>query len=150
MQAIVAYFDWMRNEHVAGDEVLGRGIGEVDTSLIPDPVRGKEIYAQQCSVCHGDNGEGIKDAAGQVIYPALWGDRSFNIGAGMARTYKAATFVKQNMPIALHDNFPLGQGGLTDQDAVDVSEYFTHMPRPDFPDKVNDWPNGNKPKDARY
>ena len=150
MEAMVAYFDWMRNEHIAGDVVPGRGIGEVDTSLTPDPVRGKEIYAQQCSVCHGDDGEGIKDAAGQVIYPALWGDRSFNIGAGMARTYKAATFVKQNMPIALHDNFPLGQGGLSDQDAVDVSEYFTHMPRPDFPDKVKDWPNGNKPKDARY
>ncbi|WP_243405085.1 c-type cytochrome [Pelagivirga sediminicola] len=150
MKAMVAYFDWMRNEHVAGDDVPGRGIGSVDTSLTPDPERGKEIYARQCAVCHGDDGEGIRDAAGQVIYPALWGDRSFNIGAGMARTYKAATFVKQNMPVALHDNFPLGQGGLSDQDAVDVAEYFTHMPRPDFPDKVHDWPDGNKPKDARY
>lgn len=150
MKAMLAYFEWMRNDHVMGDEVPGRGIGGVDTSLTPDPVRGKEIYADQCAVCHGDDGEGIRDAAGQVIYPALWGDRSFNIGAGMARTFKAATFVKQNMPVALHDNFPLGQGGLSDQDAVDVAEYFTHMPRPDFPDKVNDWPNGNKPKDARY
>ncbi len=150
MAAMLAYFEWMRNEHEADDEVPGRGIGTVDTTLTPDPVRGKEIYAEQCAVCHGDDGQGIRDAAGQVIYPALWGDRSFNIGAGMARTYKAATFVKQNMPIALHRTFPLGQGGLTDQDAVDVSEYFTHMPRPDFPDKVNDWPNGNKPKDARY
>lgn len=150
MKAMMAYFEWMRNEHVAGDKVPGRGIGAVDETLTPDPVRGKVIYAEQCAVCHGSDGEGIRDAAGQVIYPALWGDRSFNIGAGMARTYKAATFVKQNMPVALHDNFPLGQGGLTDQDAVDVSEYFTHMPRPDFPDKVNDWPNGKKPKDARY
>lgn len=150
MKAMVAYFDWMRNEHKAGDKVPGRGIGTVDETLTPDPVRGKVIYADQCAVCHGDDGEGIRDAAGQVIYPALWGDRSFNIGAGMARTYKAATFVKQNMPVARHKTFPLGQGGLTDQDAVDVSEYFTHMPRPDFPDKVNDWPNGNKPKDARY
>lgn len=150
MQAMVAYFDWMRNEHVAGDDVPGRGIGTVDTTLTPDPVHGKEVYAEQCAICHGDNGQGISDAAGQVIYPALWGERSFNIGAGMARTFKAATFVKQNMPVALHDGFPLGQGGLSDQDAVDVAEYFTHMPRPDFPDKVNDWPNGNKPVDARY
>lgn len=44
-----------------------------------------------------------------------------------------------------------GQGHvLNDQEAVDVAEYFTHMPRPDFEKKVNDWPNGKKPKDARY
>ncbi len=54
------------------------------------------------------------------------------------------------MPIANTLKFPLGQGGLTDQEAVDVAEYFTHMPRADFPDKVKDWPNGGKPRDARY
>jgi len=39
---------------------------------------------------------------------------------------------------------------LSDQDAIDVAEFFTHQPRPDFAGKVNDWPNGKKPKDARY
>ena len=111
---------------------------------------GKRIYANQCAACHGDNGEGIKDAAGKWVYPPLWGDMSFNIGAGMARTYTAAAFVKRNMPIGFHGKFPLGQGGLTDQEAVDVAEYFSHMPRPDFPDKVKDWPKGGKPADARY
>ena len=77
-------------------------------------------------------------------------DALFNIGAGMARTYTAAAFVKRNMPIAFGTHFPLGQGGLTDQEAVDVAEYFSHMPRPDFPDKVKDWPKGGKPADARY
>lgn len=32
------------------------------------------------------------------LYPPLWGNNSFNIGAGMARTYTAAAFVKRNMP----------------------------------------------------
>ena len=59
-------------------------------------------------------------------------------------------WVKRNMPIGFHGKFPLGQGGLTDQEAVDVAEYFSHMPRPDFPDKVKDWPKGGKPADARY
>jgi thiosulfate dehydrogenase len=68
----------------------------------------------------------------------------------MARTYTAAAFVKRNMPIGFHSKFPLGQGGLTDQEAVDVAEYFTHQPRPDFPDKVKDWPKDKKPADARY
>jgi len=150
MLAFLAYYDWMKGETKPEDKVEGRGIGKIDQTLIPDPVRGKEIYAQQCAACHGDNGEGLTDSAGRVVYPPLWGDRSFNIGAGMARTFKAAAFVKQNMPIAMHGKFPLGQGGLSDQDAVDVAEYFSHMDRPDFPDKVKDWPKDPKPKDARY
>lgn len=150
MQAMIAYFDWMKGATKPEDKVPGRGLGKIDTSLVPDPVNGKEVYAQQCAACHGADGEGLTDAAGRVVYPPLWGEQSFNIGAGMARTFKAAAFVKQNMPIAAHGAFPLGQGGLSEQDAVDVAEYFTHMPRPDFPDKVKDWPNDPKPKDARY
>ncbi|MCR3781262.1 cytochrome C, partial [Pseudomonas aeruginosa] len=77
-------------------------------------------------------------------------DESFNIGAGMARTFTAAAFVKHNMPIGFQERFPLGQGGLSDQDAVDVAEYFSHQPRPDFPDKIKDWPKDKRPLDARY
>ena len=83
------------------------------------------------------------------MFPPLWGDRSFNVGAGMARTETAAAFVKHNMPIGFREHFPLGQGGLSDQEAVDVADYFSHMPRPAFPAMVNDWPDGHKPKDAR-
>lgn len=93
----------------------------------------------------------MRDRFGDVLFPPLWGEDSFNIGAGMARTCKAAQFVKWAMPPAMHVGGALGQGGvLSDQEAVDVSEFFTHMPRPDFLGKVNDWPNGNRPKDARY
>jgi thiosulfate dehydrogenase len=28
--------------------------------------------------------------------------------------------------------------------AIDVAEYFSHMARPDFPDKVKDWPYGGR------
>lgn len=150
MKAMLAYFEWMKGETKPEDKVPGRGVGKIDPKLVPNPENGKTIYAAQCAVCHGADGEGLKDEAGRVVYPALWGDRSFNIGAGMARTYTAAAFVKRNMPIGFHDHFPLGQGGLSDQDAVDVADYFSHMPRPDFPGKVKDWPNDPKPKDARY
>ena len=150
MQAMVAYFDWMKMNTVAGDKVAGRGVGKVDPNIKPDPENGKVIYAQQCAVCHGDNGQGLKHADGSFVYPPLWGDESFNIGAGMARTYTAAAFVKRNMPIGFHEKFPLGQGGLSDREAVDVAEYFSHQPRPDFVDKGKDWPKGGKPVDARY
>lgn len=151
MKAMVAYFDWMKRETRPEDKVEGRGVGKIDPAIVPDPGNGKRIYAAQCAVCHGADGAGIRNAKGEMVYPPLWGDESFNLGAGMARTYTAAAFVKRNMPIAFHNSFPLGQGnGLSDQEAVDVAEYFSHMPRPDFAPKLKDWPNGKKPADARY
>ncbi|WP_162955837.1 c-type cytochrome, partial [Pseudomonas aeruginosa] len=130
--------------------VAGRGVGKVDPALKPDPENGRKVYARQCAVCHGENGEGLRNSAGEMLFPPLWGDESFNIGAGMARTFTAAAFVKHNMPIGFQERFPLGQGGLSDQDAVDVAEYFSHQPRPDFPDKIKDWPKDKRPLDARY
>jgi thiosulfate dehydrogenase len=150
LQAMVAYFDWMKGRTQSGDQVAGRGVGKMDPSIKPDSGRGKQIYADQCAVCHGNDGEGLAQADGPVVYPPLWGDRSFNIGAGMARTYTAAAFVKRNMPVGFQEKFPLGQGGLTDQQAVDVAEYFSHQPRPDFAGKSKDWPKDKKPEDARY
>lgn len=150
MKAMVAYFDWMKGETKPQDKVAGRGVGKVDPKIVPNVGNGKKIYADQCAACHGADGEGLRAADGRMIYPPLWGDQSFNIGAGMARTYTAAAFVKRNMPIGMHEKFPLGQGGLTDQEAVDVAEYFTHQPRPDFAPKVKDWPKDPRPADARY
>ncbi len=151
MKAMIAYFNWLSAGLPKNAKVDGAGIGKVDHNLVPDPVHGKELYEAKCAECHGTNGEGLKNARNEFVFPPLWGDASFNIGAGMARTYTAAAFIKNNMPIAYGLNAPLGQGGaLSDQDAVDVAEYFSHQPRPDFPGKVKDWPNGGKPKDARY
>lgn len=150
MSAMVAYFDWMRGNTQAGDKIAGRGVGKVDPALRPDPVHGQQVYTRQCALCHGAQGEGIKDRDGAWIYPPLWGEQSFNIGAGMARTYTAAAFVRRNMPVASHQGFPLDQGGLSEQDALDVAEFFTHQPRPDFAAKSRDWPHDPKPADARY
>lgn len=152
MQAMVAYMKWLgQGIPMGGKAVEVVNAGSIDMTLTPNPERGAKIYAAQCASCHGDNGEGLKDKQGDIIFPPLWGDESFNIGAGLARTYKAASFVKYNMPMGMSKTKPWGQGGwMSDQDAVDVSEFFTHMPRPDFEGKENDWPSGKKPKDARY
>ncbi len=151
MAAMVAYMTWLSQSQPADAKVAVTNAGPIDMSLTPDPINGQVIYEAQCATCHGDQGEGLKDKRGNLIFPPLWGPESFNIGAGMARTYKAASFVKFNMPMAVSKEGAWGQGHvLTDQEAVDVSEYFTHLPRPDFKGKVNDWANGKKPKDARY
>lgn len=151
MHAVLAYMDWLRQDVAKGTKVAVRNAGPIDESLVPDPARGRAIYATLCASCHGVNGQGLKDQAGDYIFPPLWGDGSFNIGTGLARTYKTAQFVKYAMPPAMSLDAPLGAGGvLSDQNAVDVAEFFTHLPRPDFAGKVNDWKGAKKPRDARY
>ncbi len=142
MNNMLAYMQWLSAGVPTGTSVKGRGFGPVDQMLKPDSSRGKLIYEAKCTACHGAQGLGMKNPAGGYALPPLWGKDSFNDGAGMARTYTAAAFVKHNMP--------LGQGGtLSDQEAVDVSEFFTHQPRPVYPYKAKDWPKGDKPEDAR-
>ena len=151
MTAMMDYMQWLAQNTPQDQKVDINNAGEIDTTLVGDPVHGEKIYYAQCATCHGDNGEGIKDSRGDIVFPPLWGDESFNIGAGMARTYKAAAFVKYNMPMGIQTKGLWGHGNvLSDQDAIDVAEFFTHKPRPDFAGKVNDWPSGKKPKDARY
>jgi thiosulfate dehydrogenase len=78
-----------------------------------------------------------------VVAPPLWGPKSFNIGAGMARYRTAATFIVHNMPFDR-------PGSLTPQQALDVARYVDSRPRPDFPGKEHDWPKGGRPADAPY
>lgn len=150
MKGMLDYMHWLGQGMPQGSKVADRTEGEIDQTLQPDPVRGEAIYAAQCASCHGNDGKGMKDQFNEYLFPPLWGDDSFNIGAGMARLYKAAAFVKYNMPLAVNQEPPFGQGELSDQEAVDVAYYFTQKPRPDFAGKANDWPRDKKPKDARY
>ncbi|HQT81567.1 MAG TPA: c-type cytochrome [Ferrovaceae bacterium] len=150
LNAMVAFIDAMKSPVAPKEVIPGRGIGKKMYSLIANETHGKTVYQEKCAICHGKDGAGLKAKDGHYYFPPVWGKRSFNIGAGMSRTYTAAAFVKHDMPISNNMNFPLGQGGLSDQDAVDVAQYFTHQSRPDFAKKVKDWPNGGKPQDARY
>lgn len=142
MTAIVAYIAWLSRDVPVGHPVEGRGFEKMANPPTPDKEHGKAIFAAKCVACHGENGLG-KPAGTAYQFPPLWGDKSFNIGAGMARLDTAAAFVKSKMP--------LGAGNtLSEQEAYDVAAYFTTQPRPDFAAKAKDWPKGGKPKDARY
>ncbi|HLV47673.1 MAG TPA: c-type cytochrome [Aliidiomarina sp.] len=150
MHAMIDYMDWLRGDVEKGTRVDIQNMEYFKVGqFTPDPVRGEEIYIQQCAACHGADGEGMKDQFDDFIFPPLWGDESFNLGAGMARISRAAPFVLHNMPIGVSLDAPLGQITLSKQDAVDVSAYFTVKPRPDFPDKIYDWLNVPRPPDFR-
>lgn len=142
MNAMASYMSWLSQDMPFGVSPEGRGFVKVNKELEPNPETGKKLFAEKCSVCHGADGEGQYNADGTYLYPAVAGDKSFNDGAGMARTYTAAAFIKGKMPF--------GQGNtLSDQEAVDIAAYFTHLPRPVKANKDKDWPNGDAPKDVR-
>lgn len=137
MQAMVAYIEWLSQGIPHGVALPWRGFPRITPSRSPDPSRGARLYAERCTACHGADGHGTP------MGPPLWGPRSYNIGAGMARVSLAAGFIKANMP--------LGQGGtLTDDEAYDLAAFIDSQPRPDFAKKYLDWPKGDKPADAPY
>lgn len=143
MTDIISYMTWLSKGYAIGQDIQGSGMPKIVLDRLPDLKTGRVIYEAKCASCHQSNGQGLYTANGQVTFPALWGSKSFNIGAGMARLQTAAGFVKKNMP--------LGQGGsLSDDEAWDVAGYFSQQNRPDFKNKSKDWPKGDRPKDARY
>ena len=124
--AIESYAAFMARGLPSGMSPPGRGFPEIEAApLEPDDQRGGEVYAQKCSACHGPDGAGQKIAGGPA-YPPLWGARSYNWGAGMARIDKAAAFIRANMPQG-------GEGSLSVQEAWDVAHYIDGKVRPQDP-----------------
>lgn len=142
MQSLLAYMDWLSIDYPPGAKVQGQGIPRLRIDRAPDEKRGESLYLQKCSACHGVDGAGLSPG-GVYAFPAVWGEKSFNIGAGMARLYTAAGFIRHNMPLG-------AAGSLSDDDAFDIAAYFAFRPRPDFARKDMDWPDGQRPLDARY
>lgn len=82
--------------------------------------RGKSLYDQKCAACHQKNGQGLGTA-----FPPLWGDKSYNSGAGMSKLNKMTTWIMYNMPQGQ-------EGTLSLKDAVDITIYVDSHERPSF------------------
>ncbi len=138
MQDILAYLAYISTGVPVGTKIAGaKGLLDPPDTLPADRTRGEALFSKTCSACHGPDGQGMPGI------PALWGPKSFSIGASMARVERAASFIQHNMP--------LGQGGtLTWQEAFDVASYVNSHPRPDSPGKEGDWPLGGAPADVPY
>jgi len=75
MLGILAYMQWLSRGVPTGLSVKGRGFLSIRSPQPPDTERGKQVYAQKCASCHGAEGEGLYGAAGETVYPPLWGPR---------------------------------------------------------------------------
>jgi thiosulfate dehydrogenase len=119
LNALIAYVNWLSRDGVKGKAYPGRGFVNIP-ALTGNPVKGKAVSTAQCACCHGADGAGVPP-----VLPPLWGNHSYNEGAGMNNVTKLAAFLVHNMP----QNDP---GSLSSQDAYDLAAYIHRKPRPKF------------------
>lgn len=124
--ALESYSAWLARGAPVGGKLPGGGFLKLaQPALAADYLRGSQVYAQSCALCHGADGQG-QSSAGKMVFPALWGKQSFNWGAGMQSIASAAGFIKANMPLALGNT-------LSDQQAWDVAMFINSHERPQDP-----------------
>jgi len=128
--SLEAYSKWMSNGAPVGARLFGRGFPALNPP--PHPVslkNGKIVYRHSCALCHGADGQGLKEG-GRMIFPPLWGAHSFNCGAGLHLVAKAASFIQRNMPLG-------NAGTLSIQEAWDVARYLESRPHPADPRRTS-------------
>src|SRR5262245_11279611 len=152
MQALVAYIRFLSTGVAPGQLLPGLGVGTMpELDRAADPARGRTIYANTCAVCHAPDGSGVRRSLPTTdlgyLIPPLWGNDSFNDGAGMTRLINAANFIHFNMPHGADYLNPQ----LTPEQAWDVAAYMVSQPRPHKADLAKDFPDPlKKPVDAPY
>lgn len=141
MKAIVAYIKWLGTDVPKGKTPAGASIYNLKyMDRAADPAKGKLVYAAKCQKCHAENGEGILAQDGNsYTYPPLWGEHSYNIGAGIFRLSRMAGYVKMNMPFGTTYDSPQ----LSDEEAWDVAAFINSQTRPQK-DLSSDWPDISK------
>jgi thiosulfate dehydrogenase len=149
MRSMIAYIEQLGRQHDAMGETR-RKADEPAAFVEPDRRasvdNGSKVYRNRCQICHGANGEGLKATVHPgdgYLFPPLWGQDSYNIGAGMARVLTAARFIKARMP--------LGSPSLTDDEAFDVAAFMNAQQRPAMGELEMDYPElARKPVDSPY
>lgn len=144
IQAMEAYMVWLNKGTPAQKVPYWRHIEkpEGDEKVpVPEvnPVRGAELYLQNCASCHGKDGQGTPG-----MYPPLWGEDSFNDGAGMGRMYTSAGFIREAMPYGAAHSFSDWE------DVQDVAGFMNAHKRPHLPRQPKDWAASGVKKEGIY
>lgn len=128
MQAMVAYIKWVGSDVPKGIRPKGAGAESLPLLDRPsDAEKGRKVFALHCQRCHGTNGEGVfSPDSSAYVYPPLWGEHSYNTGAGIYRLGFLAGFIKANMPYGTIYKEP----ALSNEQAWDVAAFIASQPRP--------------------
>lgn len=123
MKALVAYLTWISQPAKGVKDKYWLGLKPIKSDHTPNQHVGFIQYEQHCASCHKSDGNGSHNEMGDSV-PPLFGNSSFNDGAGMNNPQTFAAFIFLNMP--------QGQPYLTKAQALDIAEYVTKQPRPHF------------------
>lgn len=141
IKAIVAYMNWLSDDVPQERQEEYKGFPSIEVpNVAVDLERGAALYRMECATCHMPDGQGTK-VAGETrgyLYPPLWGEGSYNDGAGMHRVITAARFIKGNMPFG---EATLEEPILTDEEAYHLAGYINSFSRPEKPNKEADFPD---------
>ena len=149
MKAIIAYMHWLGDDIPKKHKPKGSGIMDIPfLDRAADPQKGRIVFVSKCQRCHGDNGQGQKNADGNgYVYPPLWGENCYNTAAGLFRISRIAGYVKNNMP---YGEVEYHNPQLTNEEAWDVAAFVSSQPRPSKIFK-EDWPDiSKKPVDHPF
>ncbi len=141
MQAIQKYIQWLGKEVPHKTKPPGAGLKELAfLNRAADTLKGKQVFIAKCQRCHGVNGEGVlnPNSGSYYAYPPLWGDNSYNTGAGLFRVTRFAAYVKYNMPFDLKSDTILSA-----EEAWDVAAFVNSQKRPQKK-FAQDWPDISK------
>ena len=142
MKSIYSYMKWLGKEVPKGIKPYGAGLPSIPLmDREANVTKGKIIYLSICQTCHGDKGQGVLTLTGnEYIYPPLWGEHSYNDGAGLYRLSSFAAYVENNMPYNLATH---AQPKLSIEEAWDVAAFVNSQFRPHI-DQSKDWPDKSK------
>lgn len=149
MKAILAYIQYIGSNTPKGEQAFGSGLKALAfMDRAADPLSGKLLYMSTCQRCHQRNGQGLLNAdRSEFVYPPLWGQNSFNDGAGMYRISNLAKFIKSNMPQGTTHNKPV----LSNDESWDIAAFILSQKRPHFDRVKADWPDiKQKPVDYPF
>lgn len=131
MKAFVAYIEYLSRGIPKGAKLIGE-----KEMVLEEPKRaanlehGKEIFEQQCAVCHGEDGRGkrvgtVGDRKGYE-FPPLWGPDATSESASMFRILSAFQYIYVNMP---YGQSTWDRPALSKDDAYDVAGFVISHPR---------------------
>lgn len=154
MNALTAYLKWLSSDVPKGMSPNGQGVPLIKLlNRAADTSAGRIIFKDKCITCHSYSGSGVLNKPGNVDvsadsikgydFPPLFGDESYNDGAGMFRLLTAAAFIYAKMP--------LSSANLSLEDSYDVAAFINSQPRPLMLGLEKDYPDIKlKPMDTPY
>ena len=136
--AIYAYIKWLGKDVKTYEKPTGSRIEKLAyLNRAANPEKGHITYIDKCQICHGNNGQGqFQTNNNEYLYPPVWGEHSYNDGAGLYRISNLAGYLKNNMPyLQTSHEKPV----LSDEQCWDLAAFINSKPRPHL-NQSKDWP----------